>query len=210
MARALSIDLRHRVLRAMREGASTHAAAERFGIAIATAVRWRSKDRAGRSDPLPMGGDRRSGRIEAEAQLLQSLVNFRDDITLHEMQRRLADERGLNVGMRTLWRFPDRHGTKWKKGSARKRAEAPGPIKRRQAWFEVQLDLVPPSSSSSMVRETRGSRTACRRKWRDATAEPHEVSGAGPACAWPLEDNHPYKRSTPDAHDRVHDASMVR
>ncbi|WP_019999082.1 helix-turn-helix domain-containing protein, partial [Aureimonas ureilytica] len=45
MARALSIDLRHRVLRAMREGASTHVAAERFGIAIATAVRWRSQDR---------------------------------------------------------------------------------------------------------------------------------------------------------------------
>lgn len=38
MARALSNDLRHRVLRAMREGALTHAAAERFGIAIATAV----------------------------------------------------------------------------------------------------------------------------------------------------------------------------
>lgn len=107
MARALSIDLRHRVLRAMREGASTHAAAERFGIAIATAVRWRSQDRAGRSDPLPMGGDRRSGRIEAEAEFLQSLVDGKDDITLHEMQRRLADERGLKVGIGTLWRFFD-------------------------------------------------------------------------------------------------------
>ena len=127
MARALSIDLRHRVLRAMREGASTHVAAERFGIAIATAVRWRSQDLAGQSDPLPMGGDRRSGRIEAEAEFLQGLVVGKDDITLHEMQRRLADERGLKVGIGTLWRFFDRHGVTWKKDRARERAGAPGP-----------------------------------------------------------------------------------
>lgn len=115
MARALSIDLRHRVLDAMRQGATTHAAAERFGIAIATAVRWRSQDRSGRSDPLPMGGDRRSGRIEAEADFLLALVDEADDITLHEMQRRLSDERGLTVGVGTLWRFFDRRGITWKK-----------------------------------------------------------------------------------------------
>lgn len=115
MARALSIDLRHRALRAMRDGTSTHAAAERFGIAIATAVRWRSQDRSGRADPLPMGGDRRSGRIEAEADFLLGLIEGTDDITLAEMQRRLHDERGLRVGIGTLWRFFDRHGRTWKK-----------------------------------------------------------------------------------------------
>jgi transposase len=31
------------------------------------------------------------------------------------MQRRLADERGLHVGIGTLWRFFDRHGATWKK-----------------------------------------------------------------------------------------------
>ena len=69
----------------MRQGVTTHAAAERFGIAIATAVRWRSQDRSGRSDPLPMGGDRRSGRVEAEADFLLAWVDEADDITLHEM-----------------------------------------------------------------------------------------------------------------------------
>jgi transposase len=115
MARALSMDLRRRVLRAMREGASTHAAADRFGIAIATAVRWRAQDRSGRAEPLAMGGDRRSGRIEAEAEFLLGLINRKDDITLMEMQRRLAEERGLKVGVGTLWRFFDRHGQTWKK-----------------------------------------------------------------------------------------------
>lgn len=117
MARALSIDLRRRVLRAMRDGASTHTAAERFGIATATAVRWRAQDISGRADPLPMGGDRRSGWIEAEAEFLLGLIDGKDDITLHEMQRRLAEERGLRVGVGTLWRFFDRHGQTWKKRS---------------------------------------------------------------------------------------------
>ena len=99
----------------MREGASTHAAAERFGIAIATAVRWRAQDRSGWAEPLPMGGDRRSGRIEAEAEFLLGLVDGKDDITLAEMRRRLEAERGLRVGVGTLWRFFDRHGQTWKK-----------------------------------------------------------------------------------------------
>lgn len=115
MPRALSTDLRHRVLAAMRDGLNTHQAAERFGIAIATAVRWRSQDRAGRSDPLPVGGDRRSDRIEAEAQFLLDLVEEQDDVTLAEIQQRLADERGLHVGIGTQWRFFDRRAVTWKK-----------------------------------------------------------------------------------------------
>ena len=115
MARPLSLDLRHRVLAAMRDGLNTHAAADRFGIAISTAVRWRSEDRAGRSDPLPMGGDQRSARIEAEADFLLALVDEADDITLHEMQRRLADDRDIEVGIGSLWRFFDRRGITWKK-----------------------------------------------------------------------------------------------
>ena len=115
MPRALSTDLRHRVLAAMQDGLNTHQAAERFGIAIATAVRWRSQDRAGRSDPLPVGGDRRSGRIEAEADFLLGLIVDQDDMTLAEMQQRLADERGLRVGIGTLWRFFDRRDVTWKR-----------------------------------------------------------------------------------------------
>ncbi|WP_158870717.1 hypothetical protein [Antarcticirhabdus aurantiaca] len=146
----MSIDLRHRVLKAMREGASAHAAAERFGIAIATAVRWRSQDRAGRSDPLPMGRDRRSGRIEAEAEFLKSLVDGKEDITLHEKQRRLADERGLKIGIGTLWRFFDRHGLTWKKDRARERAGAPGPSEAAAGL--IQRSARPRSCEARLLR----------------------------------------------------------
>ncbi|HDO52739.1 MAG TPA: IS630 family transposase, partial [Rhizobiales bacterium] len=40
MSRAYSCDLRHRVLDAIDGGLSTHKAAKRFGIGVATAVRW--------------------------------------------------------------------------------------------------------------------------------------------------------------------------
>jgi len=166
----------------MREGTSTHAAAEWFGIAIATAVRWRWQDRAGRSDPLPMGGDRRSGRIEAEAEFLQSLVDGKDDITLHEMQQRLADERGLKVGVGALWRFFDQHGLTWKKDRARERAGAPGSPEATSGLVRGTARPGPPISSPLTVRETRGSRTASRRKWRGAMVRPCEASGAARAC----------------------------
>jgi len=59
---------------------------------------------------LPIGGDQRSTRIEAEANFLLALVEKTDAITLHEMQRRRADDRGLDVGIGWLWRFFDRRG----------------------------------------------------------------------------------------------------
>ncbi len=65
MARALSEDFRSRVLAAVDGGLSRRAAAGRFSVGVATAIRWvrawRTEDRA---SALPMGGDLRSQRIE--------------------------------------------------------------------------------------------------------------------------------------------------
>ena len=67
MAKALSADLRERIIRAVEvEGMSRRATADRFGVAPSTAVGlvglWRA---TGSHEPLPQGGDRRSQRIEA-------------------------------------------------------------------------------------------------------------------------------------------------
>ena len=70
MAQYLSADLRIRVIRAVEGGMSRNAAAQRFGVSIASAVRWMAEYlRTGRTAPKPRGGDRRSGRIEAQADL---------------------------------------------------------------------------------------------------------------------------------------------
>src|SRR5271170_5642948 len=62
---ALSVDLRERVVGAVEGGMSRNAAAKRFGVTIASAVRWVARFKAkGEISPSATGGDRRSGRIE--------------------------------------------------------------------------------------------------------------------------------------------------
>jgi hypothetical protein len=63
MARTLSEDLCLRVVSAVEAGLSRRAAAERFGIGIATAIRWvRAFKATGTTRAQPKGGDKRSDR----------------------------------------------------------------------------------------------------------------------------------------------------
>ena len=67
LAAYMSQDLRIRVIRAIEGGMSRTAAAKRFGVSAASAVRWRQTYlRTGRSRAKSCGGDRRSGRLEAQ------------------------------------------------------------------------------------------------------------------------------------------------
>ena len=118
MARALSQDLRDRVVVAIEGGLSCRAAAARFGVCVSSAIRWRQLAlRHGRAIAKQQGGDRLSSRIEAHAGFILALVEEQGDITLAEIQAKLA-ERGTPVGIGTVWRFFDRHGITRKKRSA--------------------------------------------------------------------------------------------
>ena len=109
MARALSQDLRDRVVSSIDGGLSCRRAAARFGVGIATAIRWRQLALYhGRAIAKPQGGDRLSGRIEAQAGFILTLIEEQSDITLAEIQEKLA-ERGTPVGIGTVWRFFARH-----------------------------------------------------------------------------------------------------
>ena len=58
MAQYLSEDLGLRVIRAVDAGLSRNAAAWRFGVSIASGVRWVGEHRrTGRTAPKPRGGD---------------------------------------------------------------------------------------------------------------------------------------------------------
>ena len=115
MSRALSLDLRIRVLEAVASGASHREAAERFGVGAASVSRWRALARQ-QGDPRPkaQGGDRRSGRIEAQADLIRSLLEKTPDITIEELRAALA-ERGHAFGYGTIRRFFQRHALTRKK-----------------------------------------------------------------------------------------------
>ena len=116
MAKYLSEDLRIRVIRAVEGGMSRNAAARRFGISIASAVRWMAAYlRSGQTAPKPRGGDRRSGRIEAQSDLLMRAIGETPDITLSELRQRLIEERGEIFALSTIHDFYRRHGVTFKK-----------------------------------------------------------------------------------------------
>ncbi|MGH6842563.1 MAG: hypothetical protein ACREDV_10810 [Methylocella sp.] len=114
---ALSDDLRKRVVETVVFGGlSRNAAAKRFDVSIASAVRWVKRyETTGEISPSPSGGDRRSGRIEAQRDYLLGLIRRTPDITLLEIQERLIENCGERFAVSVLWRFFDRHGLTFKK-----------------------------------------------------------------------------------------------
>ena len=84
MSNSLSVDLRERVVA---EGASCRAAAARFGVSVSSAIRWCGRLReTGSLLPRALGGDRRSGRIEAHAPRILEAVARTPDLTLAELR----------------------------------------------------------------------------------------------------------------------------
>lgn len=115
MARALSQDLRDRVVAATDEGMSCRAAAARFGVGVATAIRWRQLAREhGRAIAGKPGGDQRSSKTDIHADRITGMLAENGDITLAEIQSGLAAQ-GVHIGIGTLWRFFDRRGITRKK-----------------------------------------------------------------------------------------------
>jgi len=118
MGRALSRDLRDRVVAAVEGGVSCRRAAERFGVSAASAIRWRQLAlRHGTPAAKPQGGDRRSMKIEDHAAFILKVIEQQADPTLAELRVMLA-ERGVSVSIATLWRFFARHGITRKKRPA--------------------------------------------------------------------------------------------
>lgn len=130
MAKTLSKDLRVRVIAAVEGGLSRHAAAARFGIGVATAVRWlRAWHEEGATAAKPRGGDRHSARIEASGTVILDAIKAQVDITLVELAGLLEREHGERFAPSTIWRFLDRRGLSFKKNGARHRA---GTARRRR------------------------------------------------------------------------------
>ncbi len=105
MSKALSVDLRDRVIAAIEGGLSCREAAARFGVSASSAIRWRSRVRTqGDVRPGPLGGDRRSGHVERHAELILGLVEVRDDLTLAELREALAQQ-GVGTSVSSVWRL---------------------------------------------------------------------------------------------------------
>lgn len=116
MARALSLDLRRRVVAAVLAGSSCRSAAARFGVGVSSAIRWVARVREeGDCLAKTRGGNHRSHRIDAHRALILGWVKVEPDLTLAELSARLADEVGYGPPVSVVHRFFKRHGVTRKK-----------------------------------------------------------------------------------------------
>lgn len=101
MGRALSVDLRSRVLKASVEGMSARQAAARFGVGVSSAIRWIARAKIGEFAPR-VQGRRRASSLDVHEAFIFGLIEERKDITLNEMVERLAVERSVRISRSAL------------------------------------------------------------------------------------------------------------
>lgn len=128
MARAYSLDLRERVVAAVMAGGTVRAAADRFGVSVASAVKWSQRYReTGSAAARPQGGKKPYVLVGQREWLLGRIAET-PDLTLRGLQAELA-ERGIVASYHAVWDFFAHEGVTFKKKPARRRAEPAG---RRQ------------------------------------------------------------------------------
>ncbi len=90
MSGPYSNDLRRRVLDAVDGGSSARHAAARFGVGVATAIRWTRRWRETGERTAHKQGHPMRSKLDAHEAYLCGLNEQTIDITLEEMRRRLA------------------------------------------------------------------------------------------------------------------------
>ena len=132
MSQAYSPDLRSRVIQAAAGSLSARQAAERFGVGISTAIVWVRRHRQTGETLARRQGKPRGSRLDAHKDFILGLVDAgTKDISLAEIAERLAAERGLKIGINSVWTFLDRHGLTFKKRPPMRRSSSARMSSRR-------------------------------------------------------------------------------
>jgi transposase len=122
MPKAYSIDLRERVVRFVESGWSRHAAAAHFEVSVSFVVNLvKAFKTSGRLQAKPRGG-RRHAKLDPHRDFLIARVAEKADITMPELAAELATATGTTAEPASLSRFLIRHGYRFKKNLAGKRA----------------------------------------------------------------------------------------
>jgi transposase len=123
MARAYSLDLRERVVAAVMGGQSCRVVAARFGVSVASVVKWTQRFRTTGSAAAKRMGGWRPYALEGERAWVLARISEVPDVTLRELAAELA-ARGIVVSHYAVWHFLTREGVTFKKKPARQRARA--------------------------------------------------------------------------------------
>jgi transposase len=120
MARPLSLDLRSRVAAALTEGSTVRAAAARFEVSVASAVRIGQLARAGQDLEAKKRDGQRPLMLLSAADAVTSRLASKTDWTVRALAADLRAA-GIAVSHDTVWRFMRRQGLSFKKNSAGQR-----------------------------------------------------------------------------------------
>jgi transposase len=142
MARAYGIDLRERVVAAVRSGATVPRVASRFGVSVSAVVKWSGRERAtGSAAARPMGGKRRDVMAPV-AEFVLARIAEEPSLTIRGLQAALA-ARGTPVSYGAVWAFQHRARLSFKKTSLASETERPAIARHRARWRRHQGRIDP-------------------------------------------------------------------
>ena len=121
MAKPYSEDLRRHVVEAIDGGATIPEAAEQCGVSISSVVRFLRLSRDTGSISAAKFGGYKEFALAAHEELIRSLIEEQPDITLAELEARLAKKKIL-VGKSSISRFLNHLKLSFKKKPAGRRA----------------------------------------------------------------------------------------
>lgn len=176
MPRPLSNDLRERLVRAVSGGLSRNAAAKKFDVSVSAVIkllqRWSA---VGSYLPKQMGGYRKP-LLAAHADRLHELMTEQPDMSIAEVQRRLAAAE-IRVGQSAISRFLRQLGYTYKKTVHAAEQDRPDVKLARAIWRAGQPALDPErlvfvdetGAATNMARRygrsLRGTRLLCKVPW---------------------------------------------
>ena len=135
MGKSSSVDLRVRIVGEIERGQSRRAAARRFGVSAATAVRLaQRKARTGSLAPARQGRPAGSGLLGAHIDALVGWVDADGDITMPELAARLLAERGVKAHPASLSRLLIWQGFTVKKTLLASETDRADVVRRRRIW----------------------------------------------------------------------------
>lgn len=122
MTQPLSLDLRKRIVRARKTGATYEAIAEQFSVGRASVSRLlrRSRQRKGRLEPEPHAGGQACLISPEQHALVRALVAEEPDRTAQALCDLWQARTGVIVSRATMYRLLQRLDLTWKKNSSRR------------------------------------------------------------------------------------------
>ena len=121
--RTSSIDLRERIVAARKRGHSAAELARLFKLSKRSVERYcKLQADTGSLQPKQRGGYRRS-RLEKHDETLRRWIQEQSDLTLAELQARIARKLKVRLGITALWHRLEHLGLSYKKNAARRGAK---------------------------------------------------------------------------------------